>query len=45
MTWPKKRGIGDADVRRQNVAREEMWRPGEPRRPQYVNLNHKNEVL
>ena len=40
MAWPKEYGGSDADVWHQNVVREEMWRIGEPRGPQYMNLNY-----
>ena len=40
MAWPKEYGGGDADVWHQNVVREELWRIGEPRGPQYMNLNY-----
>ncbi len=40
MAWPKEYGGGDADIWHQNVVREEMWRIGEPRGPQYMNLNY-----
>ena len=40
MAWPKEYGGSDADVWHQNVVREEMWRLGEPRGPQYMNLNY-----
>ena len=40
MAWPKEYGGGDADIWHQNVVREEMWRYGEPRGPQYMNLNY-----
>ena len=40
MAWPKEYGGGDADIWHQNVIREEMWRLGEPRGPQYMNLNY-----
>ncbi|MYK83083.1 MAG: acyl-CoA dehydrogenase, partial [Gammaproteobacteria bacterium] len=36
MAWPKEYGGGDADIWHQNVVREEMWRCGEPRGPQYM---------
>jgi alkylation response protein AidB-like acyl-CoA dehydrogenase len=39
MAWPKEFGGEDADVWMQMVVREEMWRAGEPRGPQYLNLN------
>lgn len=40
MAWPKAYGGSDADIWHQNVVREEMWRYGEPRGPQYMNLNY-----
>ena len=40
MAWPKEYGGSDADIWRQNVVREEMWRYGEPRGPQYMTLNY-----
>ena len=40
MAWPKEFGGGDADIWHQNIVREEMWRIGEPRGPQYMNLNY-----
>lgn len=40
MSWPKKFGGNDADVWLQMVVREEMWGNGEPRGPQYMNLNY-----
>ena len=40
MAWPKEYGGADADVWRQMVVREEMWAAGEPRGPQYMNLNY-----
>ena len=40
MAWPKEYGGGAADIWHQNVVREEMWRIGEPRGPQYMNLNY-----
>lgn len=39
LAWPKKYGGGDADVWQQIVLREVMWAAGEPRGPQYINLN------
>lgn len=39
MAWPKEYGGGDADVWHQTVVREVMWGAGEPRGPQYMNLN------
>ena len=40
MAWPKAYGGSDADIWHQNVVREEMWRNGEPRGPQFMNLNY-----
>ena len=40
MAWPAKFGGADADVWTQMVVREEMWAIGEPRGPQYMNLNY-----
>ncbi len=40
MAWPKEYGGGEADIWHQNVVREEMWRRGEPRGPQFMNLNY-----
>ena len=39
LAWPKKYGGGDADIWQQIVVREVMWGAGEPRGPQYMNLN------
>ncbi|MCY4377814.1 MAG: acyl-CoA dehydrogenase family protein [Spirochaetaceae bacterium] len=39
MAWPKEYGGGEADIWHQNVVREVMWGMGEPRGPQYMNLN------
>lgn len=39
LAWPKEYGGGDADVWQQIVVREVMWGAGEPRGPQYINLN------
>ena len=39
MAWPKEYGGGDVDVWHQIVVREVMWGAGEPRGPQYMNLN------
>lgn len=39
LAWPKEYGGGDADVWDQIVLREVMWAAGEPRGPQYINLN------
>lgn len=40
MAWPKEYGGREADVWMQMVVREEMWGHGEPRGPQYMNLNY-----
>ena len=40
MAWPKEYGGADADTWHQMVVREEMWAAGEPRGPQYMNLNY-----
>ena len=40
MAWPKEYGGSEADIWHQGVVREEMWRIGEPRGPQYMNLNY-----
>ncbi|MDP6692020.1 MAG: acyl-CoA dehydrogenase family protein [Alphaproteobacteria bacterium] len=40
MAWPKQYGGADADLWMQMVVREEMWAHGEPRGPQYMNLNY-----
>ena len=40
MAWPKEYGGADADMWHQMVVREEMWAAGEPRGPQYMNLNY-----
>lgn len=39
LAWPKEYGGGDVDVWHQIVLREVMWAAGEPRGPQYINLN------
>ncbi len=39
LAWPKEYGGGEADVWHQIVVREVMWGAGEPRGPQYMNLN------
>lgn len=39
LAWPKEYGGGDAGVWEQIVLREVMWAAGEPRGPQYINLN------
>ncbi len=38
--WPSEHGGADADEWMQMVVREEMWAAGEPRGPQYMNLNY-----
>ena len=43
--WPAKYGGGDADVWTQMVIREEMWAAGEPRGPQYMNLNYIGPII
>ncbi len=40
MAWPKEYGGAEADLWMQMVVREEMWGHGEPRGPQYMNLNY-----
>jgi alkylation response protein AidB-like acyl-CoA dehydrogenase len=40
LSWPKEHGGGDGSVWQQAVVREEMWAAGEPRGPQYMNLNY-----
>lgn len=45
MSWPKEYGGADADVWSQMVVREEMWAAGEPRGPQYMNLNYIGPLL
>jgi alkylation response protein AidB-like acyl-CoA dehydrogenase len=40
LSWPKEYGGGDGDLWTQMVLREEMWGAGEPRGPQYMNLNY-----
>jgi alkylation response protein AidB-like acyl-CoA dehydrogenase len=40
MAWPKEYGGGEVDLWTQMVVREEMWAHGEPRGPQYMNLNY-----
>jgi alkylation response protein AidB-like acyl-CoA dehydrogenase len=40
LSWPKEFGGGDGDLWSQMVLREEMWGHGEPRGPQYMNLNY-----
>jgi alkylation response protein AidB-like acyl-CoA dehydrogenase len=43
--WPREFGGEDADVWRQFILGEEMWAAGEPRGPQYMNLNWIGPVL
>ncbi|GAA4554448.1 acyl-CoA dehydrogenase family protein [Pseudonocardia xishanensis] len=38
--WPSEYGGGDGDLWTEMVLREEMWAAGEPRGPQYMNLNY-----
>lgn len=45
MSWPKEFGGADADMWLQMVVREEMWANGEPRGPQYMNLNYIGPML
>lgn len=45
MSWPKEFGGSDADMWQQMVVREEMWANGEPRGPQYMNLNYIGPML
>jgi alkylation response protein AidB-like acyl-CoA dehydrogenase len=40
LSWPKEHGGADGSVWQQAVVREEMWAAGEPRGPQYMNLNY-----
>jgi alkylation response protein AidB-like acyl-CoA dehydrogenase len=40
MSWPEEYGGRDASPWQQAVVREEMWAHGEPRGPQYMNLNY-----
>ena len=40
MAWPKEYGGSGADIWHQNVLREELWGIGEPRGPQYMNVNY-----
>jgi alkylation response protein AidB-like acyl-CoA dehydrogenase len=40
LSWPKEYGGSDGDLWSQMVLREEMWGSGEPRGPQYMNLNY-----
>jgi alkylation response protein AidB-like acyl-CoA dehydrogenase len=40
LSWPHEHGGADGSVWQQAVVREEMWAAGEPRGPQYMNLNY-----
>jgi alkylation response protein AidB-like acyl-CoA dehydrogenase len=40
LSWPREHGGTDGSVWQQTVVREEMWAAGEPRGPQYMNLNY-----
>jgi alkylation response protein AidB-like acyl-CoA dehydrogenase len=40
LSWPKEYGGSDGDLWSQMILREEMWAHGEPRGPQYMNLNY-----
>lgn len=40
MSWPPEYGGSGADAWMQVVLREEMWSRGEPRGPQYMNVNY-----
>ncbi|GAA4554655.1 acyl-CoA dehydrogenase family protein [Pseudonocardia xishanensis] len=40
MSWPSEYGGLDSDLWSQMVLREVMWGRGEPRGPQYMNLNY-----
>jgi alkylation response protein AidB-like acyl-CoA dehydrogenase len=40
LSWPKEYGGAEGDLWSQMVLREEMWGNGEPRGPQYMNLNY-----
>jgi alkylation response protein AidB-like acyl-CoA dehydrogenase len=40
LSWPAEHGGADGSVWQQAVVREEMWAAGEPRGPQYMNLNY-----
>jgi alkylation response protein AidB-like acyl-CoA dehydrogenase len=40
LSWPAEYGGADGDLWSQMVLREEMWAHGEPRGPQYMNLNY-----
>jgi alkylation response protein AidB-like acyl-CoA dehydrogenase len=43
--WPREFGGDDADVWQQFILGEEMWAVGEPRGPQYMNVNWIGPVL
>jgi len=43
--WPREHGGEDADVWQQFILGEEMWAAGEPRGPQYMNINWVGPVL
>ena len=43
--WPREFGGNEADVWRQFILGEEMWAAGEPRGPQYMNVNWVGPVL
>jgi alkylation response protein AidB-like acyl-CoA dehydrogenase len=45
LSWPEEYGGGDGDLWSQMVLREEMWAHGEPRGPQYMNLNYIGPML
>jgi alkylation response protein AidB-like acyl-CoA dehydrogenase len=40
LSWPEEHGGANGSVWQQAVVREEMWAAGEPRGPQYMNLNY-----
>jgi alkylation response protein AidB-like acyl-CoA dehydrogenase len=40
LSWPAEHGGADGSVWQQAVVREELWAAGEPRGPQYMNLNY-----
>jgi alkylation response protein AidB-like acyl-CoA dehydrogenase len=39
-SWPSEFGGADGDLWSETILREEMWGHGEPRGPQYMNLNY-----
>lgn len=43
--WPREHGGEEADVWQQLILGEEMWAAGEPRGPQYMNVNWVGPVL